>query len=376
MKIAYLSTFYPLRGGIAQFNAALYRILEQKHQIQAYTFSRQYPNFLFPGTTQYVTPDDKPDRIPAKVVLDSFNPLSYIKAAKIIRQYKPDLMITKFWMPYFAPSFGYVSKRLKKSGCINISILDNIIPHERRPGDTALTKYFLRQNHAFVVMSETVQRDLLSLNPNVVHSLMPHPLYDIFGDRILTTEARKKLNIPADAKVLLFFGFIRSYKGLDILIEAIGKLPDDYYLLIAGEPYGDFNEYDKLIDKYNLKIRTGKYVRYISDDEVPTFFSASDVCVLPYKTATQSGITAIALHFDVPVIATDVGGLRETIEKHGTGVIVPQPDPGQIAKAISDFFDKNNKSVYHQKIAEYKSAASWQNFADSILELYNKVKRV
>lgn len=373
MNIAYLSTFYPFRGGIAQFNAALYRVYEKEHKIKAFTFSRQYPNILFPGKSQMVEEGDDADRIPSIKLLDTINPFSYGYTAKRINKFAPDMMITKFWMPFFGPSLGWVAKSLKKNGSINISVLDNVIPHEKRPGDIAFTKFFLNQNHGFVVMSEAVKKDLLSLKPDAKFLYHPHPLYDHFGDKMDKAEAKKKLDIPENNKVLLFFGFIRSYKGLDLLIEALNKLPEDYTLLIAGEVYGDFKPYDELIQKYNLENKIKKHVRYIVDNEAPLFFSASDVCVLPYKSATQSGIVGIAYHFGLPVLATDVGGLSEMIEPHGTGLMVEKPEPGMIAEALINYFSDNKIQEYSENINAYKEKYNWESLAKGMLKLYESV---
>ena len=354
MKIAYLSTFYPLRGGIAQFNAALYRELEKEHEIKAFTFSRQYPDLLFPGDTQYVSKDDNADKIPSEELLDTINPFSYISTASKIKKYSPDIIITKFWMPFFAPSLGWVL-RSNKSKSKNICVLDNVIPHERRPGDIALTKFFLNQNHEFIAMSDTVENDLISLKPDAKFQRMPHPLYDHFKTH--EGDAKKELNLDPSKKYLLFFGFIRDYKGLDLLLESLSKLDDSYHLIIAGEVYGSFDKYDKMISDLNLSERIVKHVKYISDDEVPIYFSAADLCVLPYKSATQSGIVGISYNFDLPILATDVGSLAEMIEPYDTGIIVKNANSNEIAEGIKQYFSRD-KSVFVDNISRYKEVAS------------------
>jgi glycosyltransferase involved in cell wall biosynthesis len=264
-----------------------------------------------------------------------------------------------------------VCKSLKKNGVKNISILDNIIPHEKRPGDMSFIRYFLKQNHGFIVMSKTVRNDLLSIIPDAKYRLSPHPLYSHFGAKISKPEARKKLGIHEDKKVILFFGFIRSYKGLDVLIDTLALLPDDYYLLIAGESYGSFDPYDQLIAKLHLGTKLQKHVRYISDDETPSFFSAADVCVLPYKSATQSGIVGIAYHFDLPVIATDKGGLAEMIVPYNTGIIAQEAEPEVLKHSIIKYFDGDTAEILSHNVEEYKKIASWEKLADTILELYS-----
>ena len=359
MKIAYLSTFYPYRGGIAQFNAALFRTFALEHEVCAFTFTRQYPQILFPGKSQFVGEGDPADRIPAERVLDTVNPISYITAGSKIARFAPDMLVTKFWMPFFAPSLGKVARSLRRVGTKRIAILDNVIPHEKRPGDMALIKYFVRSYDGFVTMSTQVENDLLSIAPTAKYLRHPHPLYDHFGAKADKAAARSELGIPPEARVLLFYGFIRSYKGLDIALEALAKLPDQYYLVIAGEPYGDFEKYRQQIVSLGLEHRIRVDARYISDSETPIYFSASDACLLPYRTATQSGITAIAFHFDLPIIATDTGGLRESIEPFGAGTIAQSPTPEAIVTAISEFFSEGNPLRFADNIRRFKSDFTW-----------------
>ena len=371
MKIAFLSTFYPFRGGIAQFNASLYRIFEQSNEIKAYTFTRQYPGSLFPGSSQYVSEKDVVDKIPSKALLDTINPVSYSRTAKKILEFKPDMFITKFWMPFFAPSLGTVAKTLKKHNVVNISILDNVIPHEKRIGDIALTQYFLRQYHGFLVMSNTVRDDLLKLRPDAIYEEHPHPIYSHFGSKLTKEEARKALNISIDKKVLLFFGFIRDYKGLDLLLKSMKMLSEEYHLIIAGEVYGSFDKYEDLISRLHIKNKVRKNIHYIDDKDVPKFFSAADVCVLPYKSATQSGIIGICYQFNLPVIATDQGSLREMIEPFNTGLIIDGTDYQSVTKTIQKFFNSNES--FAKNIEKYKEKYSWENLSYSILNLYSKI---
>ncbi len=375
MKIAYLSTFYPYRGGIAQFNASLYRELEKNHEIKAFNFSRQYPDLLFPGSTQFVSSDDHADQIPSELILDSVNPFTYYTAANKILDFKPDLLIMKFWMPFFAPSLGFVASRLKKSGTKIITILDNVIPHEKRIGDIQLINYFLNQNHGFIAMSETVERDLISLKPNAVVSLKPHPIYSHFGNPNSKTESRIKLNLHPDKKTLLFFGFIRDYKGLDLLIEASQYLNDDYQIIIAGEVYGNFEKYVRQIELLNAGEKFHQFIRYIDDSEVPFFFSAADVCVLPYKSATQSGIVQIAYNFDLPVIATNVGGLSEMVLDNETGLILSENSSKLLAEKIEFYFSNHLEENFREGIRSRKSFFSWNGFAEEVVGLFNELKQ-
>jgi glycosyltransferase involved in cell wall biosynthesis len=369
MKIAYLSTFYPFRGGIAQFNASLYREFDMSHEIKAFTFSRQYPDFLFPGKTQYVSDDELADQIPSIQALDSINPLTYFSTARKIKAFNPDLLVMKYWMSFLAPSLGTVAKLMPRHTKV-ITILDNVIPHEKRFFDNSLTRYFLKQSDGFVAMSDTVKNDLLSLKPSAKYIKKEHPLYDHFGGKIDRKEARQLLRLFPNKKTLLFFGFIRDYKGLDVLIKAFDLLDDSYQLVIAGETYGSFDKYSQLINSIRKKNQVFVFNDYISDRQVPAFFSAADVCVLPYKSATQSGITSIAYHFDVPLIATDMGGLKESIHHLQTGLIVDCCEPDVIAKSIREFFDRSLAGIFAPGIQKLKEALSWKKFAGSIVEFY------
>jgi glycosyltransferase involved in cell wall biosynthesis len=365
MRIAYLSTFHPYRGGIAQFNASLYRALGAGHEVHAFNFTRQYPGLLFPGKTQYVQPGDVADPVPNLRVLDSVNPLTYLRAASAINRVSPDLLVMKFWMSFFGPSLGAVAGRMKP-GTKVVTVLDNVIAHEKRFFDMPFTKYFLRRNHGFVAMSASVERDLLSIVPGARCIRVPHPLYDHFGAKLEPAEARRRLGIPEGKRVLLFFGFIRDYKGLDLLIEAFGRLDERYVLVIAGETYGSFDAYGGLVARSPLSANIRVFNDYIPDTRVPEFFSAADACVLPYKSATQSGITSIAYHFDLPVIATDVGGLAEDVGGRGTGVVAGPPDPGAIADGIRRYFEAGMREECVRGIARVKAEESWPRFAQRL----------
>jgi glycosyltransferase involved in cell wall biosynthesis len=314
-----------------------------------------------------VTAEDVADPINAPRVLSSIGPLSWLSAPGIIAKNTPDVLLMKYWMSFFGPSLGSVSGALRKRGVKAITMLDNVIPHEKRFFDSAFTRYFLKRNDAFVAMSGKVKADLLSLRPDARVILLPHPLYDHFGAPLPMGEARKKLGIPDDRKVSLFFGFIRDYKGLDLLIDAMAKLPLDHVLIVAGEPYGDMSKYRDAIARHGLKDRVVDHIRYIADQEVPLFFSAVDAVVLPYKSATQSGITAIAYHFGTPVIATDVGGLKESVEHDRTGLIVDRPESGAIAEAIARFHGEHKASADRSRIAELREELSWKRFADQLV---------
>ena len=366
MKIALFSVFYPYRGGIAQFSAMLYRALEKEHNPEAFTFSRQYPGILFPGSSQYVLESDKADEIPAKRILDSVNPFSFRSAAKEINSSKPDLFISQYWMTFFGPSTGGLQKRLAP-GTKRISILHNVIPHEKRFFDNYANRSFLKHNEGFVVLSDAVLQDLLSIEPNAKYLRIDHPVYNHFGDKLERNDALGKLSLSTEKKYILFFGFIRSYKGLDLMLETLVNLPDEYELIVAGEIYGSFDPYQAIIDQSNVQARVHLYNQYIPDDEVNVYFSAADLCVLPYKSATQSGITAIAHHFDLPIVATNVGGLKETIQNGETGFVV-EPNIEELGEAILNSFGGDNLVNFSKNIAVRKLENSWENFAKKVID--------
>ncbi len=368
MKIAILSTFYPFRGGIAQFNALLYRELEKEHETEAYTFIRQYPNLLFPGQTQYVGPDDVADKIPAKPILDTINPFTYFRTARKLLKVHPDLVLTKYWMTFFAPSLGFILGRMQGK-TKRISILDNVIPHEKRFFDNILNRYFLRRNDGFIVMSDKVLKDLLSFRPDAKYLRINHPVYNQFGLKLDKEIALNNLGLDStrNVKRLLFFGIIRDYKGLDLLIKAMALLAGDYELIIAGEVYGSFDKYQEIIDHLNLKSKIKLFNHYIPDDQVTNFFSASDVCVLPYKSATQSGIISISKHFEVPIIATDVGGLKESFEHLKSGYLVNEISPLAIAQGIDAFFEKSLDQSCTSYIQTENKENSWESFAKKLI---------
>ena len=366
MKIAILSCFYPFRGGISQFNANLLTELGKTHDVKAFNFSRQYPDFLFPGRTQYVTPDDEAVPIESEALLDTACPLTWGRTARAIKRWGPDILILRYWMPYFAPSLGYVARRTPES-CKVIAILDNVVPHERHFFDTPLTKYFLSGVDLCVTLCEEVAKDLLSLRPDARYTVLPHPVYSHFGQKMERGEAEASLGLAPGLKNILFFGLIREYKGLDILLEAFGRLGPGYQLIIAGEPYGSFEKYQKLIDGSSGKDRIRVFGQYVKDSEVSRYFSAADVVVLPYRSATQSGISSIAYHFELPMIVTDVGGLKETIGDRGTGIVVPEGTPEYIAGAIENYFaDGSIRTGCIESIKAEKDRLSWERFCRNL----------
>jgi D-inositol-3-phosphate glycosyltransferase len=370
MKITLIGTAFPLRGGIAHYNALLAGALAEHHEVQTITFSRQYPSLFFPGKSQEESPGGEKAR-PAPRLIDSINPLSWLRVGNLIRKQAPDLLLFKYWLPFFGPCFGTIARRARANGRTRvICICDNVLPHERRPGDAAFTRYAFRSVDGFIVQSDAVERDLTSFWKGARYRNVPHPVYSLFGAPIGKSEARRALGITAE-RVLLFFGYVRKYKGLDVLLEALARLPLDLglHLLVAGEFYDPEAGYHNQIRSLGIAERVTLRSDYLPNDQVHLYFSAADAVVLPYRSATQSGIAQIAYNFDTPVIATDVGGLREVVLDDRTGLLVPPGDPSALADAIARFYASGRESLYRKHVREEKPKYSWQNLVSAIEEL-------
>lgn len=373
MKIALLSPFYPYRGGIAQFSDRLYQELAKDDELKVFSYSTLYPRILFPGKTQFVPNPEEKESLPSQRLLSSINPFSYSKTAKAINDFQPDVLLVAYWMPFMAFALRGVCKRLDKKIKI-VGLVHNAMPHERSWFDKPLAMLFLKRCHAFVTMSEGVKAKLQSLDLSVPILALEHPIYDHYPAKIDHQQAIQQLGLSQEKKTLLFFGLIRSYKGLDLLIEAMGLLDDNYQLIIAGECYGPFSSYQQLIDlskhKDNIKILE----HYIPDEMVSLLFSASDVLVLPYRAATQSGVVAVAYQLETPIIATNVGSLGSSICNSKTGVVVADVDATAIAKGIEEFFaDADYNTKYEEQLEKEKARLSWSSFTNAVKPFISKL---
>ncbi|MFI5171095.1 MAG: glycosyltransferase [Chitinophagales bacterium] len=376
MKIILLGTAWPYRGGLASFNERLItEFIKNGHDAEIITFTVQYPTVLFPGKTQYST-SPPPFEIKIDRKVNSINPLNWRNTAKEIKGMAPDLLIIKYWMPFMAPCFSVIAKIVKQNNKTKvICIADNIIPHERNFYDNLLTRRFIRQCDAFVVMSKTVLSDLKKFDQMKPVALTPHPLFDNFGGKITKGLACEKLHLDPLKNYILFFGFVREYKGLDILLKAFADerlkaLPLE--LIIAGEYYSGEKECRQLMEDLKLGDRIIQFNHFIPDEEVKNFFCAADIVVQPYKHATQSGVTQIAYHFDVPMIVTNVGGLSEMVPDNKVGYVV-NPKPNEIADALVDFYSNNKKALFIENIREEKKRFGWDKMMQTIIDLSNKV---
>jgi len=370
MKIILVGTSFPMRGGIAHYVALLYRkLVEMGHEVQIISFKRQYPDLLFPGKTQQDN-SQQAIELPSHPLIDSINPVSWIRTWLHIRKLKPDLVVYKYWMPFFAPCYGTIvllTRLFTRTKSLYIG--DNIVPHEQIPVvDWLLTKWALWKVDHFIVQSQTVENDLLRFKPRARFRQVPHPVYEIFTADYTQQTARTRLNLADDEKVLLFFGYVRAYKGLHHLIAALPEVLSEMpvRLLIAGEFYEDEEKYIQQIKELGLEQAILLKTDYIPNEEVGLYFTAADVTVLPYLSATQSGIIQIAYNFDKPVITTDVGGLPEVIEPGKTGFIVPAADNHALAQAIIRFFRAREGTDFPGYIKTYKKRFSWENLAEAI----------
>ncbi len=368
-KIVLIGSAHPLRGGLATFNERLireYRDLGNDASIT--TFSLQYPKVFFPGKTQFST-EPAPKDLPIEVKVNSVNPLNWINIGLELKKQKPDLVLVKYWMPFMAPCFGTICRIIKGNKHSKIiTIIDNLIPHEKRIGDRLLSSYWINSVDGCVAMSRSVLADLESFDRLKPKEYCPHPLYDNFGDPVSKGEALKRLNLDPEFHYILFFGFIRDYKGLDLLLEAFA---DEQFrklkvkLLVAGEFYCDQVPYKEIIAKHHLEDQVIMSNDFIPDSQVLNYFCASDIVAQPYKSATQSGVTQIAYHFNKPMIITDVGGLAEFVPNEKVGYVV-QPEPLEIAKAIIRFYRENKESEFSANAAKEKLKYSWNTMITAI----------
>jgi len=372
-KIIILGSAYPLRaGGLSTFNERLAEeFISLGHEVIIYTFSLQYPGFLFPGKTQYAT-RPAPLNLPIKVRVNSINPINWWITAKEIRKEMADLLVIRYWLPFMAPCLGTIAARVKKNKKTRVvTIADNIIPHEKRPGDTFLTRYFVKRSDGFVTLSRSVLKDLEQFDKkNKPKVFSPHPLYDNFGDKMSRDEALKILKLSADYRYILFFGFIRDYKGLDILLKAMGEPAMDdlpVKLIVAGEFYSSDLPYLKIIGEKGIGTKTILHTQFISNDKVAAYFCASDLVVQPYKDATQSGVTQVAYHFDVPMIVTNKGALPEMVPHNVAGLVV-EPEAGEVAKAIAKIYKENMLDNLTKGVQTQKGRFSWKNLVNAVFQ--------
>jgi glycosyltransferase involved in cell wall biosynthesis len=367
MNITILGTAYPLRGGIAHYNALLAQALGRRHRVEIITFKRQYPGFLFPGKTQEEV-GGQLHGDPAPQLIDSINPFNWLRVGFALRRLKPDLLIFKYWIPFFGPCFGTIARIARRGSQTKVLIsCDNVLPHERRPLDRQFTQYAFSSADFFIAQSDAVERDLLAFWPQAVYRNVPHPVYSIFGNTLQKADARQKLGITS-RRMILFFGYVRRYKGLHMLLDAMTHLDPvlGIHLVVAGEFYDNEEGYREQIARLGLGDSVTVRADYLPNEEVGLYVSAADAVILPYVSATQSGIAQIAYHFDTPVIATDVGGLAEVVRDGLTGLVVPPGDPAALAAAITRFYELKMEDRLVENVRQEKKRYSWDALVEAI----------
>jgi glycosyltransferase involved in cell wall biosynthesis len=367
---------HPLRGGLATFDQRLAtEFILEGYECPIYSFSLQYPDFIFPGTTQYTT-EPPPEGLTILSRINSINPFNWWAVGEELRRLRPDIIVVRYWLPLMGPALGTILRRVRKNRHTRIiAITDNVIPHEKRPGDGPFTKYFLRACDAFITMSEKVMSDLRTFEPSKPARQVLHPLYDNFGEAIPKPAARallreKGVDIGEKDRIILFFGFIRKYKGLDIALEAMAdpRIRDHRIrLLVAGEFYEDEKHYQEQIDRLGIRDLLLLRTDFIPDSEVRNYLCAADAVIQPYRNATQSGVTPLAYHFEKPMIVSNVGGLPALVPHEQVG-LVAEPEPGAMADAMLRYFTLG-ESYFIPALRSEKEKYSWSRLVATIIEL-------
>jgi len=376
-KIIILGPAHPFRGGIALNNERLaLEFQNMGYEVEIITFTLQYPNFLFPGKTQH-SEEAAPKNLNISQKVNSINPFNWLKVGRLIKNKKPDILIIRYWIPFMGPCFGTIARKVKKNKHTKIiTVFDNVIPHEKRFGDKMFTKYFIKPIDAFITMSKSVENDLASFNTSKPRDFNPHPIFDSFGQIYPKEEAKNLLNLDKNINYILFFGLIREYKGLDLLLEAFSKFDYQKYnvkLLVAGEYYSNEEQYKTLIKKLNLEDQVLVENSFIKDSDVGKYFCSADIIALPYKHATQSGVTQIAYHFEIPILVTNVGGLPEMVPHEKVGYVV-DVNIDEIAKALTHFYENNMENDFKKSLKIEKRKYDWDIMANKIIDLSEKIK--
>ena len=367
-QIALVGPAWPYRGGIAHFQRSLAGALGARgHRVSEVTFSRQYPDLLFPGTTQL--DDGPPPDAPAARLVDSLGPLSWRRTVRHLADHA-EVAVMSYWMPFLAPSFGVIARGLRKRNVRVVGLVHNAVPHERRPGDRALSRFALGACDGLVVLSDEVRADVARLGVSAPVRQAEHPPYDVFGDAVPRDEARRALGLPPRAPVFLFFGFVRRYKGLHVLLDAWAEVlrhVPEARLVVAGEFYADEDGLRAQAAPFGEAVRFD--ADYIPDRRVGLYMSAADAVVQPYLTATQSGVAQIAFQFGRPVITTDVGGLAEVVPDGEAGLVIPPGDARALADALVRFVQAGLGETLAQGAARQRERTSWARVAEAVESL-------
>lgn len=377
MKVFIIGPAFPLRGGPAQFNENLCRaMIKEGYDAQIISYSLQYPNFLFPGSTQFETSGVAPKDIKIHTKINTVNPFNWFAVARFIKKERPDAIIFRFWLPFFGPSLGTIGRLVKRGTNIKVfALTDNVLPHEKRFGDKPFTKYFIKSCHGFITMSQKVFTDLGVFTTNSNKICTPHPMYESYGEPVSRSEARKKIGLSENDKVVLFFGLIRKYKGLDFLLEAMADervKKAGIKLLVAGEYYEDQQYYLDIVEKHKLQDSVIFHSHFIANEDVRYYFCACNIVGQTYRNATNSGVTMVGYYYEKPMLVTNVGGLAEIVP-HGKAGYVIEPEPKIIADSMVDYFENNKEATFTEGVKQEKKKYEWNTFIDAFVGLYNKV---
>lgn len=372
LKIVILGTAYPYRGGLAAFNERLARqFAAEGHEVRVETFTLQYPAILFPGKTQYST-EQAPDGLAINRSLNSCNPLSWIRLGRKLKKEAPDLLVCAYWMAFMAPAFGTVCKIAKKNGKTRcVALVHNMFPHEKGALDKLFAPWFTGSQDGFVALSDSVVHDIGTLAPETPKTFSPHPVYDHYGSILPKDEACRILGLDASKHYILFFGLVRAYKGLDLLIDALAiakKRLTDVRLVIAGEFYEDEDKYLAQIAERGVEDIVVVRNEFVPDALLPALFGAADLIAQPYKSATQSGVTQVAFHFEKPMLVTNVGGLGEIVH-HGKMGYAVEPKAEAIAEALTDYFTNKRQQPFTEYLRKEKTKYSWDKITKKFYEL-------
>lgn len=370
MKIIIVGTAYPYRGGLATFNERLAtEFANQGHEVEMVTFTLQYPGFLFPGKTQYSN-DPAPSNLKITRRVNSCNPFNWLKVGREIAKKNADLVIFAYWMSFMAPCMGTIARKIRKNGHSKvIALVHNMLPHEPNILDKMLPPYFVKSMDGFTALSQAVIDDINKFDKrSCPKTFAPHPIYDHYGEKMSRETALQQLELDTECRYVLFFGFIRAYKGLDLLLQAFAQEElknQNVKLIVAGEFYGDEQHYQEMIDQLGIRDKIVLHTDFIPNDRVKLYFNAADIVAQPYKTATQSGVTQIAFHFEKSMLVTNVGGLAEIVPDGKIGYVV-EPTAEAIANALRDFFDNHRQPDFEQNIIEEKKKYAWSRLTDAI----------
>lgn len=370
MKVIILGPAWPYRGGIAAFNERLARQYQSEgHDVEIVTFTLQYPKIFFPGKTQY-SDEPAPSGLKISRKLNSINPFNWLRTGFYVKKRQPDLLVTPFWLPFMAPALGSVCRIAKSKRTRRISVVHNLIPHEHRFGDKLFSGFFVKSNDGFVTLSRSVLEELNLFDPKKRRPRVfsPHPVYDHYGATLTRKESLELIGLRESQNYVLFFGFIRDYKGLDLLFDAMADermAQRGVKLIVAGEFYGDPKPYLEQMKRLDISDRVVMHTEFIPDHEVNRYFCAADLVVQPYKNATQSGVSQIAYHFEKPMVVTNVGGLPEIVPDGKAGFVV-EPDAQQIADAIIRFFDEGWTERLKEGVRQEKEKYGWEKMTAAI----------